>query len=295
MIEEENVININISSKNSINGNISSKNELNTSTQGKGDTGPKGEDGITYIPEIKKVETLEPTEKASVEVEVEGNKMRFSFSLPRGKPGIGDMQKEIYDSDNDGIIDNADIANKIGRLSSADLETAIIAISSLITEYTSLQRDLISLSKSIEKIPIGGIIEFGGYSDPDGWLICDGREISRTEYANLFNVIGTEHGAGDGEKTFKLPDYRHLFPVGYDANDEDFNRIGKKGGSKFLQEHSHVMISGDYGIASGGQIGVAANLAGSGSPVMSNGVYNLETGNSGNLSPYIVSNFIIKY
>jgi microcystin-dependent protein len=44
--------------------------------------------------------------------------------------------------------------------------------------------------------------------DHRGWLICTGAAISRTTYADLFAVIGTAFGAGDGTTTFNLPDCR---------------------------------------------------------------------------------------
>lgn len=37
------------------------------------------------------------------------------------------------------------------------------------------------------------------------WKDCDGSAISRTTYAELFAVIGTAYGAGDGTTTFNLP------------------------------------------------------------------------------------------
>lgn len=40
---------------------------------------------------------------------------------------------------------------------------------------------------------------------PIGWLRCDGSEVCRTIYANLFAVIGTSYGTGDGTTTFNLP------------------------------------------------------------------------------------------
>lgn len=43
--------------------------------------------------------------------------------------------------------------------------------------------------------------------DHDGWLICDGRELDREEYAELFATIGTSYGAGDRKTTFNLPDF----------------------------------------------------------------------------------------
>ena len=54
-------------------------------------------------------------------------------------------------------------------------------------------------------MPLGAIIDFAGPNAPAGWLVCDGRLVSRTTYAALFAVIGTYWGAGDGSTTFGLP------------------------------------------------------------------------------------------
>jgi microcystin-dependent protein len=51
---------------------------------------------------------------------------------------------------------------------------------------------------------------------PDGWLIADGTEISRTRYADLFSCIGTTFGVGDGSTTFELPDLRGRVFAGKD-------------------------------------------------------------------------------
>lgn len=57
-------------------------------------------------------------------------------------------------------------------------------------------------------IPQIGDIKQSAYSDDhDGWLICDGRSLSRSLYSDLFEVIGTSFGNDDGT-TFKLPDAR---------------------------------------------------------------------------------------
>lgn len=49
---------------------------------------------------------------------------------------------------------------------------------------------------------------------PYGWLPCDGRAVSRTEYSALFNVIGTSFGNGDTINTFNVPDLRECVLVG---------------------------------------------------------------------------------
>lgn len=56
-----------------------------------------------------------------------------------------------------------------------------------------------------EAMPVGVIADFAGASAPSGWLLCDGRAVSRTTYSNLFAVLGTAWGAGDGSTTFNLP------------------------------------------------------------------------------------------
>lgn len=53
--------------------------------------------------------------------------------------------------------------------------------------------------------PLGAIIPYGGATIPEGWLECDGSAVSRTTYADLFVVIGTKFGPGDGSTTFNLP------------------------------------------------------------------------------------------
>lgn len=54
--------------------------------------------------------------------------------------------------------------------------------------------------------PIGSIQAYGGSSAPSGWLLCDGSAVSRSLYSELFTVIGTLFGSGDGITTFNLPD-----------------------------------------------------------------------------------------
>ena len=55
--------------------------------------------------------------------------------------------------------------------------------------------------------PTGAIILYGGTTAPTDWLLCDGTAVSRTTYANLFGIIGTSYGVGDGSTTFNVPDF----------------------------------------------------------------------------------------
>ena len=56
-------------------------------------------------------------------------------------------------------------------------------------------------------IPTGGVILWpSGRAIFEGFLECDGSEISRASYPSLFGAIGEDYGAGNGTTTFLLPD-----------------------------------------------------------------------------------------
>ena len=55
---------------------------------------------------------------------------------------------------------------------------------------------------------IGDIKQSVHSSAHNGWLKCDGTAVSRTTYADLFAIISTNFGSGDGTTTFNLPDAR---------------------------------------------------------------------------------------
>ena len=61
---------------------------------------------------------------------------------------------------------------------------------------------------------VGTIKPWGKATAPDGYLLCDGSAVSRTTYAELFGVIGTTYGTGDGSSTFNVPDLAGKFPQG---------------------------------------------------------------------------------
>lgn len=111
----------------------------------------------------------------------------------------------------------------------------IASIMPLITKKTS--------PKNIESpIPAGTIIAYAGTSIPDGWLLCNGKSISRTTYSKLFSAIGTTFGTGRDSTTFKLPDMRGLFIRGWDSTrniDTDNSRRFGSIQAASIPEHKH--------------------------------------------------------
>lgn len=51
-----------------------------------------------------------------------------------------------------------------------------------------------------------------------GCLLCNGAAVSRTTYVNLFAILGTAFGEGDGSTTFNLPDFRDKTLWGANGN-----------------------------------------------------------------------------
>lgn len=83
---------------------------------------------------------------------------------------------------------------------------------------------------------------------PDGWLLCDGRLLDRTVFADLFAAIGVRYGAGDGVTTFAIPDYRNVFPMGA-AN---AGATGERGGAATVVLTAAQMPSHAHGGVTGG-------------------------------------------
>jgi len=68
-----------------------------------------------------------------------------------------------------------------------------------------------SQSISLLTLPSGTLVDYAGTVEPSGWMLCDGRAVSRTDYASLFAAIGTAYGIGNGSTTFNIPDFRGRF------------------------------------------------------------------------------------
>lgn len=85
-------------------------------------------------------------------------------------------------------------------------------------------------------IPVGTVMPMAIGSSPPGYLICDGSEISRAAFTELFAAIGTTYGVGDGSTTYNLPDLRGRFPMGRRASGAG-STLGETGGSF---DHAHT-------------------------------------------------------
>ncbi|MBQ3116885.1 MAG: tail fiber protein [Alphaproteobacteria bacterium] len=94
---------------------------------------------------------------------------------------------------------------KIQNCSSGVSDTDVV----IKAQLTQSKSDLTDLINSFWTI--GDIKTSVQSTNHSGWLLCNGQAVSRTVYAELFALIGTKFGAGNGTTTFNVPDYRGKF------------------------------------------------------------------------------------
>lgn len=153
-----------------------------------------------------------------------------------------------------------------------DLVGGVIKIDTVSLSNASMDANTqmagVNLSTQISSsVPAGTIQSHAASSAPSGWLICDGSAISRTTYSDLYSIVGTTWGSGDGSTTFAIPDFRGWFMRGLDGgsgNDPDAgSRTGGNviGSSQSYQIQSHLhgtystnsVYDNNYNYAGGGQ------------------------------------------
>lgn len=102
-------------------------------------------------------------------------------------------------------------------------------------------------------MPVGTILTYVGESAPTGFFICDGSEFDRSDFADLFDLIGERYGNGNGTTTANLPNFGGRVPVGFDVTDADFNDLENFGGQKSvtlevseIPSHNHTQDSHNH-------------------------------------------------
>lgn len=114
----------------------------------------------------------------------------------------------------------------------------------------------------------GEIKMWAGNEIPYGWLLCDGSEVSKTDYPELYGAIGDLWGTPSNSSNFKLPNLTGRVPVGYNSADTDttetFGQVGATGGARGAWYHTHTIgSSGAHNHASVGRVegsGSGANI-----------------------------------
>lgn len=181
-----------------------------------------------------------------------------SGNTPLNPNRLGHIEDGIYNNQNMEILDATDTApttfsngdkyfnttdNKIYVANNNAWEVLENAVRGIIYIVPSKQKtfyftgtELISVGGGGggDSTPIGAMVYFPTAIAPDNWLKCDGSLVLRSEYPELFAVLGISHNEPtDTDSTkFRLPNVKGRTIVGVDPNDSDFNDVGIKLGEK---------------------------------------------------------------
>ncbi len=105
-----------------------------------------------------------------------------------------------------------------------------------------------NLQDIVNRSEVGAIKPWTKAAAPAGYLLCNGGAVSRSTYADLFAVVSTTYGSGDGSTTFNLPDLRGEFIRGFD------NGKGTDSGRTFgsSQTYSTALPNNPFGTSNPG-------------------------------------------
>ena len=137
----------------------------------------------------------------------------------------------------------------------------------------------------IEGIPTATIVPWSSASVPTGFLECNGQAVSRSTYADLFAIVSTTYGTGDGSSTFNVPDLQDNVAVGKSNN----KALASTGGANTVANSGSVTtnVTGNVGGSTANATLSTGQLAPHSHPGGGNALTNSPgAGNPGRPPPY---------
>lgn len=193
--------------------------------------------------------------------------------------------------------------DKVESLADLGITTATAANIEKTQYLSNVTSDVQAQIDSAGVIPPGAVFPYAAASAPTGYLLCYGQAVSRETYSDLFTVISTTYGVGDGSTTFNVPDLRGRVVAALDnlggssaniVTDADADTLGGTDGEEDhtltvdeMPAHTHTIE-----ISDGGDLGFADQASGSS--------MNGESGSTGGgsahntMQPTIFMSYIIK-
>ena len=194
-----------------------------------------------------------------------------------------------------------------------NLQMSSNKITGLATGVSATDAVNVAQLSAFNSVITGAIQMWPTTSAPTGYLLCTGTAVSRSAYPDLFAVIGTTFGVGDGTTTFNLPNYSDRMPIGAGT----IGALAATGGSKdaVVVSHTHTAtsvvtdpghthtITGGFSTYAGGNSSGAnstfryvpnTDSSTTGVTVATTNASAGVSGTNANLPPYLGINFIIK-
>lgn len=110
----------------------------------------------------------------------------------------------------DNIQDNSIGPNELQTSAVSNSKLATDSVSTTKVQDNAITKAKLATALQALLVPTGVVQHWTTASAPTGWLLCDGGEYSRTDYADLFTLIGVVYGNGNGTTTFNVPDLRGM-------------------------------------------------------------------------------------
>jgi len=169
--------------------------------------------------------TRKVTVNGTLNGDVNGDVSGYSggFKDPVTLTLVGDIGEGTITIKDDGVSEDV-IVRLSSDIISQKLETSLYQPNDLLLlerNQTLYKVKKTTIAASLPLVPTGTILLFSGNSSsiPNGYLVCDGQEVSQTQYSSLFSIIGYTYkpfseliGPPLGQLTFALPNLASDIP-----------------------------------------------------------------------------------
>lgn len=171
---------------------------------------------------------------------IEGELMEFKGGQKKDYVVIVETKETVYDEEETGEVKEYPEAY-ISRYATF-IDDGKLRWDGMKRIVTNLELD--NKIASLRGEPLSTKLDYTGRVDriPDNYMLADGRVLKTADYPDLAWFYGAEN-----QESFKLPDLRRYFIVGYDPSHKDYTEIGKNGGAEEvtleipnLPNHDHV-------------------------------------------------------
>lgn len=173
-----------------------------------------------------------PADDTTMQVGVDWRQGDLVTSIVAGAEPVARITEIAYIASSAGVMAGAALGDVSGFTQSDAESSKVQGLDQRVSNLERASAGPIDASRLPRIVPAGVIEAFAGSAAPSGYLLCQGQAVSRTTYADLYAVVGTTFGAGDGSTTFNVPNLKGRIPVGLDTAQTEFDARGETGGAK---------------------------------------------------------------